>query len=504
MHSAAPSQMQPEGNPSATPAVAGRRQSPPGERFAHDFSRVPVQGTGGRRLPDPIRIDAEQRLHQPFDAVRLHDDSDAGWTALSFGARAVTIGNHIYAAPGQLEAGGRSLLMHEIAHVAAQDLGQGVRMAAAPVSHPAEEFARAFAAGRTASAPRAPVGIYHDPMLRTDFEQQMRRFGVGRIYDGTFQEQVQRLNYFSANARHGDLLQQASWTSWGPGADSSVYDWIMAAFTELAAAFGGVPPVRELAFYATDYRLDASSGSLVPEPDIVAEYGGGLMAIYETAVTRATSNVTPSGRSGGTKAASLQAATAEEGVKRTVSHELGHGLVETALTNQPGGAAPDAAMMDDYRREVGWTAGATPELYDGGVAAVQTALAAGTTPPAAHRITQSNWNDPRWVEQPMTSYMTTHPSEDFPEAVAAYVHTPQLLQQRSPRRFAFLDSRKAALIPYLTRDLSKLRLRLTDAELQKIIGGPKPAWMLPPPPPAPSTPKGPVQFGPGLRLEIRF
>src|SRR5258706_5882928 len=141
-------------------------------------------------------------------------------------------------------------------------------------------------------------------MLRADFERQMRRFGIGRIFDGTFQDQVQRLNYFSANARNGDKLQQTSWGAWSPGADSSVYDWIMASFTELAATIGGVPPVRDLSFYATDYKLNAS-GSLVADPDVLAEYGGGQMAIYQSAVTRATSNVTPSGRSAGTRAASL-------------------------------------------------------------------------------------------------------------------------------------------------------------------------------------------------------
>jgi hypothetical protein len=133
--------------------------------------------------------------------------------------------------------------------------------------------------------------------------------------------------------------------------------------------------------------------------------------------------------------------------------------------------------MNDYRREVGWTAGDTPQLFDAGVAEVRTALTAGTAPPPAFRITEDNWNNPRWIEQPLTSYMTTHPSEDLPEAVAAFVNRPDLLRERSPRRFAFLNTRKAALAPFLTRDLSAVRLFPTDEEMRRIIGGPVPTWL---------------------------
>ena len=69
---------------------------------------------------------------------------------------------------------------------------------------------------------------------------------------------------------------------------------------------------------------------------------------------------------------------------RAISHELGHGLVETALTPRTGGPAADPTMVDDYRREVGWTAGSSPMLFDAGVPVVRTALASGTTPPATY------------------------------------------------------------------------------------------------------------------------
>lgn len=469
-------------------------------RLGHDFSHLPVHGnrtTGGRALPADVRAEAESRLRQSLGHVRVHDDAEAGWTALSLGARAVTFGNHIYVAPEQLSVSGPSLLMHEVAHVASQDPALGVQTEPAPRSHPAEQFARDFAAGHTAVPPRAPVGVYRDPMLRADFDRQLQqRFSVTRVFTGTFADQVNRLNYFGAGQRPGDLLQQASWTAWDPGPDSDVYDWIIAAFASLARSYGGVPPVQDLSFYEVDYHVD-TSGALVPNPDVVAEYGGGHMAIYHTAVTRATSVVRPTGRSAGTTAAPRQALTAEAGVRETVVHELGHGVVETALS---GATPPDPAFMTDYRREVGWTAGGTPELYDAGATAVQTALAAGTAPPAAFRITAANWNDPRWIEQPLSSYMTTHPSEDLPEALANYVNRPALLRDRSPRRFAFLDARRATLAPFLRRDFSTVNLSLTPGQMQNILA---PPWTQPLPQPAtPTTPS--IRFREGPMLEIRF
>jgi hypothetical protein len=102
-------------------------------------------------------------------------------------------------------------------------------------------------------------------------------------------------------------------------------------------------------------------------------------------------------------------------------------------------------MLDDYKRAVGWIGAAGSErLFDIGAQAVQIAIANGSLPPATFEITEAHWNDPRWVEQPMSGYMVAGgPSEDFPEAVSAYVHVPAALRARSPRRYAFLDARKS-------------------------------------------------------------
>jgi hypothetical protein len=200
--------------------------------------------------------------------------------------------------------------------------------------------------------------------------------------------------------------------------------------------------------------------------------------------------------------------TPEQGVTQAVTHELGHGYVETALTPRAGPAgrvAPDAALMRDYRREVGWTAAEPAQLFDAGVPEVRTALAAGTTPPATYHINEFNWNSARWAEQPLRGYMTTHPSEDLPEAIAFFVSTPDILRDRSPRRFAFIDSHQAALAPFLRRDLATLSLRPTDAQLGAALErSATPRWLQPAAPVAPSGNSAPVRFLPGPTLEIRF
>jgi hypothetical protein len=138
---------------------------------------------------------------------------------------------------------------------------------------------------------------------------------------------------------------------------------------------------------------------------------------------------------------------------------------------------------------------------------VQAALQAGTVPPERYRITTGHWNDAGWVEQPVTEYTLARPSEDVAEAISMYVARPELLRQRSPRRFQFLDTRKAALQPHLRRDASTVRLFLTPAEVQQALGqGAAPRW-LQPIPPLPARPPGgepPVQVVPGPSLQVRF
>lgn len=66
---------------------------------------------------------AGERRAMDFSTVRLHADSHAASAARRFGARAFTIGEHVYADPSLLPAGlaeRDSLMAHELAHVAQQ------------------------------------------------------------------------------------------------------------------------------------------------------------------------------------------------------------------------------------------------------------------------------------------------------------------------------------------------------------------------------------------------
>jgi hypothetical protein len=78
---------------------------------------------------------------------------------------------------------------------------------------------------------------------------------------------------------------------------------------------------------------------------------------------------------------------------------------------------------------------------------VRDALQAGNEPPAQFLITKWNWNEGKWIEQPISQYSTTDPGEDFAEAVMAFLKFPQLLKDRSPRRFRFLETHKQRWLP---------------------------------------------------------
>ncbi|MEO5931762.1 MAG: DUF4157 domain-containing protein [Candidatus Kapaibacterium sp.] len=117
-------------------------------RFSHDFSRVRISGQG-RRLSasDPaISSPADQSEREAelvadrvtksegrmpersswydFGHVRVHTDSAAAESAAAVNALAYTVGNHIVFGAGHYapaDAEGRSLLAHELTHVAQQD-----------------------------------------------------------------------------------------------------------------------------------------------------------------------------------------------------------------------------------------------------------------------------------------------------------------------------------------------------------------------------------------------
>ena len=69
-----------------------------------------------------------------------------------------------------------------------------------------------------------------------------------------------------------------------------------------------------------------------------------------------------------------------------------------------------------------------------------------------YKITAADWNDPKWVEQPVSEYsITGGASEDFAEAIMVFVENPALLLARSPARHAFILARMATWQPQLSQ-----------------------------------------------------
>lgn len=426
----------------------------------------------GRHLPDSVHSEAGELFGKRVDHVHLHDNNPI---PLLFGAKALTAGNHIFLHSTFSGVKNRSLLMHELTHVATQDTTAGRYSGIIPQSHPAEQVARSIENGKSRELTASPVGIYCSPMKRADFEKEIkRRFSIGRIFTATCNQHKEFLNYFGEGKKPGDKLDCSKWSPLSPGADSAVYDWILGAFAGFAKGFGGIPSVKEIGFYPKAYEPD-SNDNLVEMPKVAAEYGGGRLAIYEAAYSRATDFEVPTGRSVDAES-KLRDMTKEEGLKHSIYHELGHGLQETALTPREGGKAPIPSFMSDYRKAVGWTTGKNPKLYDAGVLKVQEALVGGKTPPAEYRIVKAEWNNPKWVEQPISKYMTYNPADDFAEAISAYLNLPDILKKRSPNRFAFIENHKAKLVPYLRKDIGPIKLFPSDEFLRKYIK-PKPDWL---------------------------
>lgn len=446
-------------------------------RIVHEVLRSP-----GERLDPATRAFMEPRFGHDFSEVRVHTDSRAAESARAVNALAYTVGRDVVFDEEQYsphDRSSREIIAHELAHVVQQQFqpptlnSLKIEESNSAAEHEADQAAQIIGKQGAEIQQSLTIGLPQvarqarpnsqtaspSPMLRTEFEATvLQRFGVSNVRTGTLQEQERE------STRRGapipPHIDPAVWHSWDPGSSSEIYRWIITALESMAANFGGIPGVREIVFFEVEYEQDTTTGAVVAHPQVGASYGAGVMTIYRSGISRnaayptqRSSTQPPQHRPtiavqtpGSSPGADLPLPTPEQSAQRTITHELGHGLAEIALTPPAtGGAALDAAMINDYKRAVGWIGAAGSEhLFDIGAQAVQTAIAGGSPPPATLEITEAHWNDPRWVEQPMSGYMISGgPSEDFAEAVTAYIHVPAALRARSPRRYGFLNSRKS-------------------------------------------------------------
>jgi hypothetical protein len=318
--------------------------------------------------------------------------------------------------------------------------------------------------GGAAGTAATPAAI-----TRSQFKSEVGRFGVTRVFDGTLAEQVVRLNRLGGP---GDLLQQEvdagySWTQWGPGASSPLYAAILAGLEDFARSMGGVPAIREIGFFERDFRDVMVEGRRrIAWAQAAAEYGAGSMVVYKTAEQQATGKVLPRVRDTSGSPAAADQPTAAEGIRRVVTHELGHGLQEVAHDPAAVRAATTPLMMDAYAPAVGWTRSSGPgstggsawRLYDIGEPSVQSALrpgqaagsgggtaGSGQLPDERYRVTPDNWQL-GWREQPISRYqVSSGPFEDFAESVMGFIEAPATLLERSPARHAFVQSQAQVL-----------------------------------------------------------
>ncbi len=279
---------------------------------------------------------------------------------------------------------------------------------------------------------------------RADFGQvAARRYGVATVRTGTQAEQEEAITPYGGTTAP---IHIPNWQPWEPqGMD---FQNILDAFDDVAGAFGGIPPVREIVFYAMSYRAN-NAGVVTTRPGDGASYGAGQLTIYRAATTmnagipvgRSVASgqypnapVISIGSAGSSPGAPVPLPDHAENVRRVIVHELGHGLAEAGnaaqATANPSGSGHQ--MTDDFAREVGWNAaGQLMNLGPNGA-------------PTAQEITPDHWNDPTWTEQPVSRYAVEGGlAEDFAESVMAYVRQPNVVLARSPRRFRFLDQRKS-------------------------------------------------------------
>jgi hypothetical protein len=117
---------------------------------------------GGEPIRSSLRFDMETGLGHDFSSVRVHNDASAGALAVSLGAHAFAVGEHIAFAPGLYQPGtgaSRKLIAHELAHVVQQRRGltgsilrRGIGSAGDPYEQEAEAVAERVCRG-TPSAP---------------------------------------------------------------------------------------------------------------------------------------------------------------------------------------------------------------------------------------------------------------------------------------------------------------------------------------------------------------
>ena len=277
----------------------------------------------------------------------------------------------------------------------------------------------------------------------------------GPVVPGSVSQPMSLKEFRSEMARFG--VKTVTTTEWNPGDPAAIYRSIVDAFADFAARLGGVPSVKNVVFRkGGDGEAAAFIGGRLEVFDIIT--GESLRKWLPAGRSEQGATYPPVGGSlpkveGQKGGAPIPAPSRAVTERRIIAHKLGHGVLEGMLT--PGVKQADALDKDllaRFEKAVGWFGG---QLYDIQDPAVRKAIQQDGRKPAAAPITVTNWNSPKWGEQPMTDYVLTTADEDFSDSLMAYLYAPQLLNARSPARFAFMEKNKAKWTPILAAPAGK-------------------------------------------------
>ncbi len=179
-------------------------------------------------------------------------------------------------------------------------------------------------------------------MTRATFDQEVNsRFKIATVRTGTMQDQIQNVRNFTSGVTPPSTLPK--WQSWDPGTSSALYDSIIAGITDFASSIGGIPPINRITFYHTCYELQ--NGTPVHLPTVGADYGRGELNIFRQFdrgasfpnARSSTQGHYPSAIGGtisqaaGSLGAPIPYMTPDLRARQTISHELGHGLMDAAV-----------------------------------------------------------------------------------------------------------------------------------------------------------------------------
>ncbi|HEY2636969.1 MAG TPA: hypothetical protein VGI54_06240, partial [Solirubrobacteraceae bacterium] len=280
-----------------------------------------------------------------------------------------------------------------------------------------------------------PAGI-----SRTDLAARLKAL-VGHDVKITVGDQARQAKELGGPPAKRQL--PATWAAWDPGTNATLFDEVVTAFTDVQREVGGLPDITEVVFYELHYGWDAAD-NVVSDPNAAASIRGRQMNVYKAAlfptqVLTGGSSFTKSGvpfakeRSTKKAEAGEDSPTRAESQRRSVAHELGHGIERRT------------GALDDFEKAVGWVrVGGDKRLYDIQDPAVRKAIDKGTEPPAAARITKADWNSGKHREQPMRDYAVTDSEEDFADSLSAWIYARDTLKQRSPARWKFFEDHKGA------------------------------------------------------------